>query len=184
MIFTHWKNNGKYGFPMVFLQFFPWLGDFSMVLFQVVHTSSDSWRNGSGLWRSQLVAISPPKALHEQFLATMGKTIGKPYVHYIFLWFSYMGEHMIRWKPMVKQFGKHRSTFKKMGQTSNKIRDIRELCKWRFIAGKTIEVNVFFFQHVWLPEDHSILLVGIHQDIIWYLISIYIYIYIYTYIYI
>jgi hypothetical protein len=74
----------------------------------------------------------------------MGKTIGKPYVHYIFLWFSYMGEHMIRWKPMVKQFGKHRSTFKKMGQTSNKIRDIRELCKWRFIAGKTIEVNVFF----------------------------------------
>ena len=42
MIFTHWKNNGKYGCPMVFLHFFPWLGDFSMVLFQVVQTSSDS----------------------------------------------------------------------------------------------------------------------------------------------
>ena len=169
MIFTHWINNGKYGLPMVFLHFFPWLGDFSMVLFQVVQTSSDNWRNGSGFWRSQLVAISPAKALHEQFLATMGKTKGTPYVHYIVLWFSYMGEHIIRWKPMVKQFGKHRNTFKKMGQKSNKIRDIRELCKWMFIAGKTIEVNGDFLQHVWLPEDHSILLVEIHQDIIWYI---------------
>lgn len=141
MIFTHWKNNGKYCFPVVFLHFLTWLGDFSMVLFQAVQTPRDSWRNGSGLWRSQLVATSPAKALHEQFLATMGKTRGKPYVHHIFLWFSYMGEHIIRWKPMVKQLGKHRNTFKKMGQKSNKIRDICELCKWRFIAGKTIEVN-------------------------------------------
>jgi hypothetical protein len=112
----------------------------------------------------------------------MGKTIGKPYVHYIFLWFSYMGEHMIRWKPMVKQFGKHRSTFKKMGQTSNKIRDIRELCKWRFIAGKTIEVNVFF--PACLITGRSFNSAGGNSSGYNMISDIYIYIHIYIHIYI